>query len=204
MDDCNWNCKITFEKRNGWKDLFQRNTVPLKTEGHFKQFPEIVTVTLKCTAASAPLYTQFMAAYALLKNTVSIEELMAAATFMIKKTLYSEKKCSLQLNTVSYKGKIIFLRTTTFGSQPFLTSYLFTKIFVHLSVITGVCYSSVYKLIGWDPANVYLFDVNSKNTRNMSEICSKLTIKIIESCSCVFIVNFERIFLVFILLTLNR
>ena len=67
-----------------------------------------MTVTLKCTAASAPLYTQFMA--------VSIEELMAAATFMIKKTPYSEKKCSLQLNTVTYKEKMIFLGTTTFRS----------------------------------------------------------------------------------------
>ena len=75
-----------------------------------------MTVTLKCTAAIAPLYTRFMAAYALLKITVSIEKLMAAATFMIKKTLYSEKKCSLQLNTVTYKEKMIFLGTTTFRS----------------------------------------------------------------------------------------
>ena len=38
----------------------------------------------------------------------------------------------------------------------------FTKIFVHLSVIAAVCYFSVYKLIGWDPANIYVFKVNSR------------------------------------------
>ena len=27
---------------------------------------------------------------------------------------------------------------------------------------TILCYFSVYKLIGWDPANIYLFKVNSR------------------------------------------
>ena len=36
------------------------------------------------------------------------------------------------------------------------------KIFVHLSVIAAVCYFSVYKLIGWGAANVYLFKVNNR------------------------------------------
>ena len=31
-----------------------------------------------------------------------------------------------------------------------------------------------------NPANVYLFKVNNKNTRKMCEICSKLTIKTTE------------------------
>ena len=33
----------------------KRNTVPLKIPGHFKWPPEIMTVPLKCMAASAPL-----------------------------------------------------------------------------------------------------------------------------------------------------
>ena len=36
-------------------------------------------------------------------------------------------------------------------------SCYFTKIFVHLSVISAVCYFSVYKLKGWDTKNIYLF-----------------------------------------------
>ena len=59
-------------------------------------------------------------------------------------------------------------------------------------------------------ANIYLFKVNNRNTRKRSEICSKLTIKTPERRqrrrSGVFIVNFEHIshlFLVLLLLTLN-
>ena len=38
--------------------------------------------------------------------------------------------------------------------------FYFTTIFVRLSVIAAVCYFNVYKLIGWDPENIYLFKVN--------------------------------------------
>ena len=62
-----------------------------------------------------------------------------------------------------------------------------------------------------DPANIYLFKVNNKNTRKRCEICSKLTIKTPERRqwrrSGVFIVNFEHIshlVLVFLLLTSNK
>ena len=65
-------------------------------------------------------------------------------------------------------------------------SCYFTRIFVHLQVIVTVCYFSVQKLIGWDPANIYLFKFNSRKTRKRYEICSKLTINTIESCSDVF------------------
>ena len=41
-------------------------------------------------------------------------------------------------------------------------TYYFTKIFVHLSIIAAVCYFSVYKLIGWDAANIYLFKFNGR------------------------------------------
>ena len=59
--------------------------------------------------------------------------------------------------------------------------------------------------------NIYLFNVNNRNTGKRCEICSKLTIRTSERrkwrCSGVFIVNFEPIshlFQVFPLLALNR
>ena len=98
-------------------------------------------------------------------------------------------------------------RNNYFGSQPFLMSCYFTKIIVHSSVIAVVCYFSVFKLIGWAPARIYLFKVNSRKTRKRDEIYPKLKINAKESCSDVFIVNFEHIsnfFVVFLFLTLNR
>ena len=93
----------------------------------------------------------------------------------------------MRLNTVAYNEKK-FIGTTTFGSQSFLMSCDFTKIFVHLPVIVAVCYFSVHKSIGWDPANI-LFKFNSRNTRKRYEICPKLTINKIESRSGVFTVK---------------
>ena len=62
-----------------------------------------------------------------------------------------------------------------------------------------------------NPAGIYLFKVNNRNTRTRCEICSKLTINTPERRqwrrSGVFIVNFEHIshlVLVFLLLTLSR
>ena len=62
-----------------------------------------------------------------------------------------------------------------------------------------------------DPANIYLFKVNNRNTRKKCEICHKLTIKTPEwrkwRRTGVFIVNPEHIshlFLVFLLLTFNK
>ena len=61
------------------------------------------------------------------------------------------------------------------------------------------------------PANIHLFKVNSRSTRQRCEICSKLTVKTPERRlwrrSCVFIVSFEHIsylFLVFLLLVLSK
>ena len=90
-------------------------------------------------------------------------------------------------------------RNNYFRSQRFLMSCYFTKINVHLSGTEVVCYFSIYKLIGWDPANIYFFKSNSRNTRKRYEICPKLTANTIESRSGVFTVNFE----VSLLLTLN-
>ena len=73
-------------------------------------------------------------------------------------------------------------------------SWYFTKIFVHLSVNAAVCSFSFYKLLGWDPAKLCSFKVNSINTRKKSGICPKLTIKGVESrYYSVFISNFEEI-----------
>ena len=76
----------TSEKSDDCKCLSQRNTVPLKILDHSKWPPEIMMVRHKCMAESTPLkyivYLQFMAASALQKNTVSIEEWMAATTFV--------------------------------------------------------------------------------------------------------------------------
>ena len=58
----------TFEKRDDYKCLFQINTVLLKILDHCKRPPEIMTVPLKCMAASAPLKQQ----YALNKNICQI------------------------------------------------------------------------------------------------------------------------------------
>ena len=71
-------------------------------------------------------------------------------------------------------------------------SCYFTRIFAHLSVMAAVCYFSVNELIAWDPANIYLFKVNNKNTKTWSDACPKLPINTAESCSGVFIVKFEH------------
>ena len=57
------------------------------------------------------------------------------------------------------------------------------------------------------PTIIYLIKVNNRNTKNKCEIRSKLTIKIVEQLSTVFIVNFgyiSHLFLVFLLLTLKK
>ena len=59
-----------------------------------------------------------------------------------------------------------------------------------------------------NPANIYSFKDNKRNTRKRCKICSNLTIKTPERRrSDAFIVNFEHIshlFLVFLLLPLNK
>ena len=71
-------------------------------------------------------------------------------------------------------------------------SCYFAKTFVYLFAVAAVCYFSVNKLIGWDPANIYLFKVNSKNTKTWNDKCPKLPIITVESHSGVFIVSFEH------------
>ena len=89
---------------------------------------------------------------------------------------------------------------------------LLERYWVGLDVVTSSCSNVIFSCcFGVFPANIYLFKVNNRNTRNRCEISSKLTIKTPERRrrrrSGVFIVNFEHIshiFLVFLLLTLNK
>ena len=85
---------------------------------------------------------------------------MLAATTFVK--YYTLKKLFPAIN---YQEKM-FLRNkySILDHSLFLWvfTYYFTKIFAHLSVIAAVCYFSIYKLIGWDPANIYLSKVNNK------------------------------------------
>ena len=73
----------------------------------------------------------------------------------------------------------MFFRNNYFGSKPSLISCFFNKFFLHLSVIAVVC----YLLTVWDPANIYLFKLNSRNSRKRCEMCPELTINTAESRS---------------------
>ena len=66
----------------------------------------------------------------------------------------------------------MFFGTTTLLClvQSFLMSLFFTRGFVHLAVIEALCHFSVYKLIGWDPENIYL--VRKKHKKKV-KICPK-------------------------------
>ena len=50
------------------------------------------------------------------------------------------------------------------------------------AVLTFILFN-VYKLIDWDPANIYLFKVNSRNSKKWSDICPKLPINTVASRS---------------------
>ena len=69
----------------------------------------------------------------------------------------------MRLNTVNCKEKVFF-RNNYFGSQSFFTSCHFTKIFVDLLTIAAVSNFNIFKLVGWDPVNTYLFQVNKRST----------------------------------------
>ena len=73
----------------------------------------------------------------------------------------------------------MLFRNNYFGSQPFLMSCYFTRIFVHLPVIVAVCYFSVHNFIGWDPANIYLFKFSRRNTRKRYELCPYIKYKVV-------------------------
>ena len=60
----------------------------------------------------------------------------------LKETVPAIKHSNLQ-------RKNMILGTATLDHNPFFKSYYFTKIFVHLLIITAVCNFNIYKLIGW-------------------------------------------------------
>ena len=76
--------------------------------------------------------------------------------------------------TLKIKSDDTGLLGSTKISLRFSLSY-FTRIFVPLPVIVAVYYFRAHKLIGWEPANIYLFKINTRNTRKRCEICPKLT-----------------------------
>ena len=57
----------------------------------------------------------------------------------------------------------------------------------YFSYFSTLCYSIyviyVYKLIGWDPENIYLFKFISRNTKKRYGTCQKFTINAVESHS---------------------
>ena len=78
------------------------------------------------------------------------------------------------LNKHSNDKEKFFLETTTLNhSLLFLWAAISLRFFYTCQ--TAVCSFSVYKLIVWDPANVYLSKVNSINARKKCEICQKST-----------------------------
>ena len=116
-----------------------------------------------------------------------------------KETLYSENKLfpASKFFRKNYFGSQSFVMSCCFSKIfvhllvivavcYFVMSCYFTKIFVHLVVIVAVCYFSLHKLILWDPGNIYLF---SRNTRKRYEISPKLTINTIGSHSHVLTVK---------------
>ena len=89
-------------------------------------------------------------------------------------------------------------------------SFLSIKVFQNNLLVYSIKFL-IKTFIVLNPAGIYLFKVNNRNTRTRWEICSKLTINTPERRqwrrSGVFIVNFEHIshlVLVFLLLTLSR
>ena len=89
-------------------------------------------------------------------------------------------------------------------------SYHFTKIFAHLLMIAAVSNFNIYQLKGWDQANIYLFKANSRKIRKKCKnvwSMLKFTLNTVEDLRGDFIVNFEHIshlFLVLLLFTMNR
>ena len=142
INGCDWNCELTkFLRKKGWLQ------VPVSKEDSIIENARSLQV--------------IMAASSLLKNTESIEGWMAAATFMKKRNTAPWKKLFRAIEHSNLQRKNVFLGTTTLDHSLFL----WAAIFVHLSVIAAACYFSDYKLKGWDPAKIYLFKINSRNTK---------------------------------------
>ena len=124
---------------------------------------------------------------------------MVASTFVKKRNTALRKKLFLAIKYSKLQRKNHF-RSNYFGTQSFFMSCHFTKVFVYLLIIAALSNFNVFKLIGWNSANTYLFKVKT-NTRKKCEICSKLTIKTVGCRSGIFILlSFEHISHLFLLL----
>ena len=84
------------------------------------------------------------------------------------------------LNKHSNDKEKFFLETTTLD-HSLLSLWAAISLRFFYTCQTAVCYFSVNKLIGWDPANVYLSKVNSINARKKCEMCQKSTKNIRKS-----------------------
>ena len=130
---------------------------------------------------------QFMVAKTLLRISVSIEEWLAATTFV--------KYCTLKklFPAINYKEKMIFRNNySTLDHSLFLwvITYYFTNIFVHMPVIATVLLQRLWiDRVG--PSKHLLVQSQQQCTRNRSELCPKLTIKWVESRSGAFVFNYE-------------
>lgn len=67
------------------------------------------------------------------------------------------KKTFLRLNTVIYTAKHFFR-----NKLLWITAFSYE--------LLSVCFFSIYKVIGWNPANIYLHKVYSRNTSGRCQI----------------------------------
>ena len=85
---------------------------------------------------------------------------------MVGRNYFREILCSEKMfPAINYKEKM-FLKNNYSALDHSLLSrvftYYFIKIFVHLLIIGALSCFSVYKLVSWDAANIYLFKFNSR------------------------------------------
>ena len=129
-----------------------------------------------------------------------LNQVLNFPSFSILKFVNLNKKYRIYLLLISgRKNKWILVKTIYLGK-------------FHRSQLACTLYRGRYKIFRYkfNPANIYMFQDNNRNTRHRCEISSKLTIKTTKRRrrrSGVFIVNIEPILhlcLVFLLLTWNK
>ena len=125
--------RISFEEREECLSLFQRNVYPkslLVASWNNDGTTQIYGCKCSLWYNNTPyieisvkyiLYLQFMVGSALLKSTTSIEEWVAATSFVKSRNTVLWKNRSMRLNIVTYKEKKFFLEQLLyFGSHSFL------------------------------------------------------------------------------------
>ena len=93
---------------------------------------------------------------------------------MVGRNYFREILCSEKIFseiTYTYKEKV-FLRNN-YSTLLWITVFSYESLliislrFLYISIIAAVCYFSVYKLIGWDAANIYLFKFNGRTVEKI-------------------------------------